>query len=93
MEEMHPPSRECEVLNAFGIHARPAALFVTTANRFKCDVFVEKDGIRVNGKSIMGLLTLEAHQGSVIVITTKGADGEAAIEALAKVVADKFNEE
>ncbi|MFO1492613.1 MAG: HPr family phosphocarrier protein [Kiritimatiellia bacterium] len=94
MEEMNQPSRECEVLNAFGIHARPAALFVTTANRFKSDVFVEKDGIRVNGKSIMGLLTLEAHQGSTIVIFAKGADAAEALEALVKVVVvDKFNEE
>ena len=93
MEKMNPSSRECEILNTFGIHARPAALFVTVANRYKSEIYVEKDGIRVNGKSIMGLLTLEAHQGSVIVITAKGNDSAEALVALEKVVASKFNEE
>ena len=57
-------TREMVVINKLGIHARPAAMFVKTANRFGCDVFVEKDGEKVNGKSIMGLMMLAAGPGS-----------------------------
>jgi phosphocarrier protein len=56
-------TKEFVVLNKLGIHARPAALFVKTANRFACDIFVEKDGEKINGKSIMGLMMLAAGPG------------------------------
>jgi phosphocarrier protein len=57
-------TRELQILNKAGIHARPAAMFVKLASRFKSDIFVEKDGEKVNGKSIMGLLMLAAGPGS-----------------------------
>ncbi len=61
--------KEFTILNKLGIHARPAAQFVKTANRFKADVFVEKDGEEVDGKSIMGLMMLAAGHGSVILVS------------------------
>lgn len=85
--------REVTILNNFGIHARPAAMFVKTAGRFQCDIRVEKDGMTVNGKSIMGLLTLEGHQGAVIRITADGPDCEEALNALQELVESKFNED
>jgi phosphotransferase system HPr (HPr) family protein len=57
-----------QVANKLGIHARPAAMFVKTANRFACDIFVEKDGEKVNGKSIMGLMMLAAGPGSKLTL-------------------------
>jgi len=56
-------TKNFQIANKLGIHARPAALFVKTANRFTCDIFVEKDGEKVNGKSIMGLMMLAAGEG------------------------------
>ncbi len=85
--------KDFTILNKLGIHARPAAQFVKTANRFKCDIFVEKDGEEVDGKSIMGLMMLAAGNGSVITVTADGADEEAAIVALGDLIARKFEEE
>ena len=65
-------TKELVVTNKLGIHARPAAMFVKTANRFECDIFVEKDGERVNGKSIMGLMMLAAGPGSKLLIHVEG---------------------
>ena len=62
------------VLNKLGIHARPAAQFVRAANKFKCDIFVEKDGEKVNGKSIMGLMMLAAGPGSKLLLVAEGED-------------------
>src|SRR5215510_5990335 len=59
-------TKDFVVMNKLGIHARPAAMFVKTANRFSCDIFVEKDGEKVNGKSIMGLMMLAAGPGSTL---------------------------
>ena len=61
-------TKELTVVNKLGIHARPAAMFVKTANRFACDIFVEKDGEKVNGKSIMGLMMLAAGPGSKLTV-------------------------
>ena len=85
--------KEFQILNKLGIHARPAAQFVKTANRFQADVFVEKDGEEVDGKSIMGLMMLAAGHGSVICVSSNGPDAEAAIEALGELIARKFEEE
>ena len=63
--------RELVVQNKLGIHARPAAMFVKTANRFDCEIFVEKDGEKVNGKSIMGLMMLAAGPGSKITVSVR----------------------
>ena len=86
-------TRDLVVINKLGIHARPAAMFVKTANRFQCDVFVEKDGERVNGKSIMGLMMLAAGPGSKITIVTEGEDGENAIAEIDLLLKRKFDEE
>jgi phosphocarrier protein HPr len=86
--------REFKISNQYGIHARPAALFVKTASRFDAEINVEKDGMVVSGKSIMGLMTLEAGRGSVLRVTAQGDDGEEALDHLEDlVVKRKFDED
>jgi len=80
------------IVNPLGLHARPAAEFVKLAARFRADVQVEKDGMTVNGKSIMGVMTLAAECGSVIRIRASGDDAEAALAALVDLVARGFDE-
>ncbi len=87
------PKKEYTILNKLGIHARPAAQFVKTANRFKCDIFVEKDGEEVDGKSIMGLMMLAAGHGSVIAVTADGTDADDALTALGDLIERKFEED
>lgn len=86
-------TKELIIVNKTGIHARPAALFVKTANRFGSDIFVEKDGEKINGKSIMGLMMLAAGPGSKLTLHVKGADAAAAIAELEALVKRKFEEE
>jgi phosphocarrier protein HPr len=86
-------TRELTISNKLGIHARPAALFVKTANRFACEIFVEKDGEKINGKSIMGLMMLAAGHGSKITLHIRGADAVQAIAELEALVQRKFDEE
>jgi phosphocarrier protein len=86
-------TKELTVTNKSGIHARPAAMFVKTANRFGSDIFVEKDGEKINGKSIMGLMMLAAGPGSKVTLHVKGADADAAIAELEALVNRKFDEE
>lgn len=86
-------TRELTIQNKLGIHARPAAHFVKTASKFDCEVRVEKDGEEVDGKSIMGLMMLAAGHGSVITVTTEGADAEQAIAALEDLINRRFEEE
>ncbi|HEY5298340.1 MAG TPA: HPr family phosphocarrier protein [Verrucomicrobiae bacterium] len=86
-------TKELTVMNKLGIHARPAALFVKTANRFACDIFVEKDGEKINGKSIMGLMMLAAGPGSKLTIHANGADAQLAIAEIEALVKRKFDEE
>jgi len=81
------------VPNKLGIHARPAAMFVKTANRFSCDIFVEKDGEKVNGKSIMGLMMLAAGPGSKLTIHAEGNDASQALAELETLIKRKFDEE
>ena len=85
--------REFLITNKLGIHARPAAMFVKTANRFACDIFVEKDGETINGKSIMGLMMLAAGPGSRITAQANGPDAAEAVAALDELVKRKFDEE
>ena len=85
--------REFIVLNKLGIHARPAALFVKTANRFQCEVFVEKDGERVNGKSIMGLMLLAAGPGCKLTVHAEGADALHALTEIENLINRKFDEQ
>jgi phosphocarrier protein len=84
--------REATIVNPLGMHARPAAEFVKTANRFRASVEVRRDTLTVNGKSIMGMMMLAAEQGSSILIRADGADAEQAAEALCALVAAGFNE-
>lgn len=86
-------SRELIIINRLGLHARAAAKFVTLASEFKAVVEVSRDSQRVNGKSIMGVMMLAASKGTQIVIHTEGADEDLAIEALAKLVNERFGEE
>lgn len=85
--------KEFTIINKLGIHARPAALFVKTANRFECDIFVEKDGEKVNGKSIMGLMMLAAGPGSKLKIYAQGHDAPAALDELEALIKRKFDED
>jgi phosphocarrier protein len=85
--------KELIVSNKLGIHARPAAMFVKTANRFECDIFVEKDGERVNGKSIMGLMMLAAGPGSKLKVHAEGANAAQAIAELEALLKRRFDEE
>jgi len=85
--------KELTISNKLGIHARPAALFVKTANRFACEIFVEKDGEKINGKSIMGLMMLAAGPGSKVILHVRGADAAQAIAELEALVQRKFDEE
>jgi phosphocarrier protein len=80
------------IVNALGLHARAAAQLVQTANRYGASVSVEKDGIQVNGKSIMGVLTLAAAKGTEIVVRCEGDDAEAAMASLATMIENGFGE-
>ena len=86
-------TRDFLVANKLGIHARPAAMFVKTANRFHCDIFVEKDGERVNGKSIMGLMMLAAGPGSKLTVHAQGHDASQALAEIETLIKRKFDEE
>ncbi len=92
MSESTVEVRTVQVVNRLGLHARPAAEFVKIANRFFADITVEKDGLRVNGKSIMGVLMLAAEQGSSLTIRGSGDDAEDAVDALAGLVSRGFEE-
>jgi phosphocarrier protein HPr len=86
-------SKELTIQNRAGIHARPAAMFVKVANRFGSDIFVEKDGEKINGKSIMGLMMLAAGPGSKVTLLAKGTDADAALTELEALVNRKFDED
>ena len=86
-------TKELTIANKSGIHARPAAMFVKIANRFGSDIFVEKDGEKINGKSIMGLMMLAAGPGSKVTLHVKGADASDAIAELEELVKRKFDED
>ena len=92
-EEDGTMKREMTVTNKLGIHARPAAMFVKTANRFECEIYVEKDGERVNGKSIMGLMMLAAGPGSKLLVHAVGEDAANALRELDQLLSRKFEEE
>ena len=90
----HPTtSKDLTIQNRNGLHARPAALFVKTSSRFHSEVWVEKDGEKVNGKSIMGLMMLAAGKGSVLRITAEGEDAVTVMQELEHLVSTRFGEE
>lgn len=81
--------KQVEIKLKTGLQARPAALFVQEANRYSAEIFLEKDGKKVNAKSIMGLMSLAAGVGSVITLSANGSDEKEAVEGLAKFVEDE----
>jgi phosphocarrier protein HPr len=85
-------SRTITIRNRAGIHARPAALIVQTANQYTSQVFFEKDSNRINGKSIMGIITLGATYNSTLTLITEGDDEQEALEAIAQLFENKFEE-
>ena len=86
-------TKEVVVVNKLGVHARPAAMFVKTANRFTCEILVEKDGETVNGKSIMGIMMLAAGPGSKLKVHAKGQDAAQALVELDALLKRKFDED
>lgn len=80
------------ILNKLGLHARPSALLVTTASRFNSEVYFSRDSLRVNGKSIMGVMMLAAEQGVELEIEVNGPDEEAAMAEIIKVIESGFGE-
>ena len=85
--------RDVTIKNRAGIHARPAALIVKTASRFKSEIYIEKDDNRVNGKSIMGIITLGAGYNAKLQVTAEGDDEGEAIEAIVRLFENRFEEE
>jgi phosphocarrier protein HPr len=81
------------VTNKLGVHARPAAMFVKIANKFQAEIYVEKDGETVNGKSIMGLMMLAAGPGSKLRVTARGQDAAEAVAELEGLLKRKFDED
>jgi len=86
-------TKDLTIENRNGLHARPAALFVKTSSRFRAEVWVEKDGERVNGKSIMGLMMLAAGKGSVLRVTAVGDDALSVLTELESLISTRFGEE
>ena len=85
--------RKFKIKNTQGLHARPASIFVKIANRYEAEVSVKKDGEIVNGKSIMGLMTLAANHGSMIEIEATGPDAEKAVEELEKFLSSDVDDD
>ncbi|MFI0846663.1 HPr family phosphocarrier protein [Mesorhizobium sp. IMUNJ 23232] len=88
-----PISRELLIVNQRGLHARASAKFVQLAAGFQSSIEVERDGVTVGGTSIMGLMMLAASPGCCITVTASGPDAAEAVDALAKLVSEKFGEE
>ncbi|MCK5118490.1 MAG: HPr family phosphocarrier protein [Candidatus Latescibacteria bacterium] len=85
--------RSVEIRNELGLHARPAQLLVQTADQFRSEIFLSKDGVEINGKSIMGVMMLAAAQGSILVIRAEGSDEREAVVDLVALVESKFGED
>lgn len=83
---MKTVKRDITIVNKYGLHARPSAMFVKTANKFESEISVELGDIKVNGKSLMGLITLDAGCGKVLHIETKGKDAEELMNAIEDVI-------
>ena len=85
-------TKDVVIINELGLHARPAAMFVKVANQFNSEIFLEKEGERVNGKSIMGVMMLAASKGTKLKLIAKGQDAAAAVQALEELFLKKFGE-
>jgi phosphocarrier protein HPr len=92
-ERAQKVERDIAVINRLGLHARPAAMFVRIASRYRCDVWVAKEGEEVNGKSIMGLMMLAAGQGSKLHLRCEGPDAERALVDLEELINARFHED
>jgi phosphocarrier protein len=86
------PERAVQIVNRNGLHARPAAEIVKLAAKFQSEITIVKDDLDVNGKSIMGVMMLAAEHGSIILLRAEGPDADAALDALATLVGNKFGE-
>ena len=86
-------TREVTVLNQAGLHTRPASMIVREAARYKADFYIEKDGYEINGKSIIGVMTLAAEQGARLTLTFDGEDEEDAAVAIVKIFESGFGEQ
>ena len=91
--KMAKQSKTLTILNEVGLHARPASMIVKCLLKFQSDVFIEKDGRRVNGKSIMGILMLAAGKGSQIRVEADGPDAQEALNAVEDLILSKFGED
>ena len=85
--------KEIAIVNRLGLHARPAALFVKVASRYRSDVWVKKENEEVNGKSIMGLMMLAAGQGSKLQVRCEGPDAVRALDEIEELIKARFNED
>jgi phosphocarrier protein len=85
--------KEYLIINKLGLHARASALFVKTASRFTSDVRLSREGVEVNGKSIMGIMMLAASKGSTVLLTVDGADEVEAMQVIGDLIANGFGEE
>jgi phosphocarrier protein HPr len=85
-------SKEIEIINKLGLHARASTKLTQTAGKFACEVWIERNGRRVNAKSIMGVMMLAAAKGSIVKLEANGADEVAAIEVLVALISDYFGE-
>ena len=85
--------KEITIINRLGLHARPAAMFVRIASRYRSEIWVEKEGEQINGKSIMGLMMLAAGQGSKLLVRCEGPDADRAMEELENLINRRFNED
>jgi len=86
-------TKELTIVNRLGLHARPSAMFVKVCSKHKADIWVEKDGEQVNGKSIMGLMMLAAGQGSKLKVTCEGVDADKALEEIEGLIQRRFDED
>lgn len=84
---------EVKIVNRLGLHARPAAHFVRTSSKYDSEIYIVRDGVEINGKSIMGVMMLAAEQGATLAIRAEGEDAEAAVEALVDLVERGFDED
>jgi phosphocarrier protein HPr len=85
--------KEITIINRLGLHARPAAMFVRAASRYRCEIWVAKGDEEINGKSIMGLMMLAAGQGSKLRVRAEGPDAAQALQDIEELIQSRFNEE
>ena len=93
VQKNHMLKKEFLIINKLGLHARASALFVKTASRFAAEVRLDKEGIEVNGKSIMGIMMLAASKGTTVSLTVEGADEAEALQAIGELITNGFGEE